>query len=68
LGALGAIAGVVFFYDLEKRKMVSLGGPFPGAISSMAWHPLGQFLVLGLEAGNLHGLILEGGNITEQDP
>ena len=48
--------------------MVSLGGPFPGAIASMAWHPLGQFLVLGLDTGNLHGLILEAGNITEQDP
>lgn len=65
--AVADSSGVVFFYDLEKRKMVSLGGPFPGAISSMAWHPLGQFLVLGLEAGNLHGLILEGGNITEQE-
>lgn len=60
-----SVPGMVFFYDLEKRKMLSSGGPFCGAVSSMAWHPEGKFLVLGLEVGNLHGLILEGGNITE---
>jgi len=58
-------SGMVFFYDLEKHQLLNATGPFGGAISSMAWHPMGKFLVLGLEAGNLHGLILEGGNITE---
>ena len=61
-------SGMVFFYDLEKHQLLNATGPFGGAISSMAWHPMGKFLVLGLEAGNLHGLILEGGNITELEP
>ncbi|CAK9025446.1 Echinoderm microtubule-associated protein-like 6 (EMAP-6) (Echinoderm microtubule-associated protein-like 5-like) [Durusdinium trenchii] len=65
--AVGDSSGMVFLYDLNAKELVSSVGPFQGAVTSMAWHPRGQLLVLGLESGNLHGLLVGNSGTTPTD-
>ena len=66
--AVADSAGLVSFYDLDSKQLLSSAGPLRGAVTSMAWHPKGQLLVLGLESGTLHGLFWEDGMSSESDP